>query len=239
MNTRRILEAKLFSSTTDDSGRILDVYNYAENLAKIENCIVALSDLHSHKTRIFLSEFANEIGLDNYSDEPSIWESKIIEMLCPEEQEEKYIGELRFFNFIRLLPRSKRSQYFLAAKLHLNKIEVLHRMHYIYDERGEGIKYSLCRYERQWLNFPGKCVAVNSLTGRIEELTSETDENILSRRELQVLSYIDAGKTSAEIAEGLMISKHTVSRHRQSILSKLQARNSLEACRIAKALSLI
>ena len=36
-----------------------------------------------------------------------------------------------------------------------------------------------------------------------------------------------------------MISKNTVSRHRQAILSKLQVRNSHEACKVAKALSLI
>ena len=93
--------------------------------------------------------------------------------------------------------------------------------------------------DRQWLNFPGKCVAVNSISGRIKELTPDSDKTILSRREHQVLAYIDAGKTSQEIADALMISKNTVSRHRQSILDKLQARNSFEACKAAKALSIL
>ncbi|MDE5594745.1 MAG: helix-turn-helix transcriptional regulator [Muribaculaceae bacterium] len=239
MNKRRELENNLFCHAAVSNNCSNDIYGYAGHIAQFENCIVAVSDLRYHKTRIFLSDFAKELGLTDYRDESSIWENRIIAMLSGEEQEEKYIGELRFFNFVRLLPRKKRSQYFFAAKLHLKGVEVLHRMHYIYDEQGEGIRYALCRYERQWQDFPGKCVAVNSMTGRVEELTSETDKNILSRRERQVLTYIDAGKTSVEIAEGLMISKNTVSRHRQAILSKLQVRNSLEACKVAKALSLI
>ncbi len=40
-------------------------------------------------------------------------------------------------------------------------------------------------------------------------------------------------------AEQLSISKNTVSRHRQDILAKLQVRNYVEACRVAKALAII
>ena len=239
MNRRGELEDKLFECAADINSDSNDIYKYAEQIAHIENCIVVVSDLNRHTTRIFLSDFAKELGLYDYTDETSIWETKIIDMLSPEEQNEKYIGELRFFNFVRLIPRTKKQQYFFATKLHLNNVEVIHRMHYIYDDNSERIRYALCRYERQWLNFPGKCVAVNSISGRIKELTPDSDKTILSRREHQVLAYIDAGKTSQEIADALMISKNTVSRHRQSILDKLQARNSFEACKAAKALSIL
>ena len=37
----------------------------------------------------------------------------------------------------------------------------------------------------------------------------------------------------------LAISPNTVSRHRQEILGKLQVKNSIEACRIARDLELI
>jgi len=37
----------------------------------------------------------------------------------------------------------------------------------------------------------------------------------------------------------LSISVNTVSRHRQEILGKLQVKNSIEACRIAKELQLL
>ncbi|MDE5899935.1 MAG: LuxR C-terminal-related transcriptional regulator [Muribaculaceae bacterium] len=50
---------------------------------------------------------------------------------------------------------------------------------------------------------------------------------------------IDSGLKSSEIADRLNISIHTVSRHRQEILAKLQEKNSIEACRLAKSMELI
>lgn len=85
----------------------------------------------------------------------------------------------------------------------------------------------------------GKSMVVNSLTGLSEELTSAGDSSILSKREVQVLKLIDSGKTSADIATLLSISKNTVSRHRQEILAKLQVKNSLEACSLAKTMRII
>ena len=50
---------------------------------------------------------------------------------------------------------------------------------------------------------------------------------------------IDTGLKSAEIAAQLNISIHTVSRHRQEIIGKLQVKNTHEACRIAKSMGLL
>ena len=86
---------------------------------------------------------------------------------------------------------------------------------------------------------PGKSRVVNSLSGVTEELSTRKDISILSKREQQVLKLIAAGKTSSGIAEILSISKNTVSRHRQEILAKLQVKNSVEACKIAKMMQLI
>lgn len=82
-------------------------------------------------------------------------------------------------------------------------------------------------------------MVVNSFTGVSEELTVSGDQSILSRREKQVLTLIDSGKRSHEIAGILSISKNTVSRHRQEILAKLQVKNSMEACRLAKSMKII
>ena len=53
------------------------------------------------------------------------------------------------------------------------------------------------------------------------------------------METINNGLMSKEIAAELFISVNTVNRHRQNILMKLQATNSVEACRIAKSLNLI
>jgi ATP/maltotriose-dependent transcriptional regulator MalT len=54
-------------------------------------------------------------------------------------------------------------------------------------------------------------------------------EELLSRRELQVLALIAEGATNAEIAERLVIAKATVESHVKSILRKLEVRNRTEA----------
>ncbi len=55
----------------------------------------------------------------------------------------------------------------------------------------------------------------------------------LSEREREVLQLIGRGRLSKEIADRLSISVHTVNTHRQRILEKLHADNSMEAVRYA------
>jgi DNA-binding NarL/FixJ family response regulator len=54
-------------------------------------------------------------------------------------------------------------------------------------------------------------------------------EDLLSRRELEVLALIAEGATNAEIAERLVIATTTVQSHVKSILSKLEVRNRTQA----------
>ncbi|MDE6368013.1 MAG: LuxR C-terminal-related transcriptional regulator [Muribaculaceae bacterium] len=227
-----------------EADSIDSIMNYAETTARLENCIVVISDMRNRRSHIFSGKFADEIGLSGYKSEDSIWEHQLLSLMSDEAREEKYLGELRFYNYVRLKPREKRTRYFLAMNIVFtapdgSRINVVHRMNYIYDSATGDIHFALCRYERQWCEIPGRCVAVDSLTGKVEELTSQSDRGILSKRETQILALIDKGMMSKDIAAQLSISKNTVSRHRQEILAKLQVKNSLEACRSAKRLGLL
>lgn len=224
-----------------DVAQILD---YAENISRIENVISVVSDLRRGNSRIFPGKFGVVLGIENYSEENSIWERAILDLMTGDEREEKYLAELRFFNFLRHVPRHKRADYYLLSKIRMKTAageikDVIHRMYYIYAEDSETVSHALCLYGRAVFDFNGKSLAVNSLTGVFEELTASDDASILSRREKQVLALIDSGKRSHDIAEILSISKNTVSRHRQEILAKLHVKNSMEACRIAKAMKII
>ena len=66
-----------------------------------------------------------------------------------------------------------------------------------------------------------------------------TDKTALSPREIEILQLIKGGKLSKEISERLGISVHTVNTHRQKILEKLNAGNSMEAVQYASALGLL
>lgn len=61
----------------------------------------------------------------------------------------------------------------------------------------------------------------------------------LSKREVQILKMVKDGLLSKEISSSLDISLHTVNKHRQRVLEKLGANNSLEAILFATKLGLV
>ena len=237
----QLLKSQSFNGGTIDVSQLLD---YAKNISQIENVTVVVSDMRCGISRIFPGKFGIVLGVSNYVEENSIWEKVILNLMTEKQREEKYLAELRFFNFLRHVPRHARPDYYLVSKLRMkaatgDTIDVIHRMYYIYADDSETVTHALCLYGRPTFDFIGKNRIVNSFTGVSEELTASGDSSILSRREKQVLTLIDSGKRSYEIADILSISKNTVSRHRQQILAKLQVKNSMEACRIAKAMKII
>lgn len=237
----QLLKSQSFNGGTIDISQLLD---YAKNISQIENVTVVVSDMRCGISRIFPGKFGIVLGVSNYVEENSIWEKAILNLMTEKQREEKYLAELRFFNFLRHVPRHARPDYYLVSKLRMkaatgDTIDVIHRMYYIYADDSETVTHALCLYGRPSFDFIGKNRIVNSFTGISEELTASGDSSILSRREKQVLTLIDSGKRSYEIADILSISKNTVNRHRQQILAKLQVKNSMEACRIAKTMKII
>ena len=237
----QLLKSQSFNGGTIDVSQLLD---YAKNISQIENVTVVVSDMRCGISRIFPGKFGFVLGVSNYVEENSIWEKAILNLMTEKQREEKYLAELRFFNFLRHVPRHARPDYYLVSRLRMkaatgDTIDVIHRMYYIYADDSETVTHALCLYGRPTFDFIGKNRIVNSFTGISEELTASGDSSILSRREKQVLTLIDSGKRSYEIADILSISKNTVSRHRQQILAKLQVKNSMEACRIAKTMKII
>lgn len=82
---------------------------------------------------------------------------------------------------------------------------------------------------------------INIKNGNIcyfSDTPSETPEVPLTKRESEVLTMVKEGYLSKEISENLFISVHTVNTHRQRILKKLGANNSLEAIEYAVKLGL-
>jgi ATP/maltotriose-dependent transcriptional regulator MalT len=70
---------------------------------------------------------------------------------------------------------------------------------------------------------------------RIDRLegSSPSDAHGLSRRELEVLRLVAAGKTNREIASTLVVSEHTVARHLQNIFAKLDVTSRTAATAFA------
>ena len=72
----------------------------------------------------------------------------------------------------------------------------------------------------------------NCLTDEVVPFTIESvTDLLLTPREREILALAKEGMFSKEISEKLNISIHTVNRHRQNILEKLQVDNMIEAIR--------
>lgn len=219
-----------------------------EDYARMENCLSVLSDLRSNRSHICYGGFARTLGLESGSgavDEiDSVWEESILSRIHPEDLAAKYLQELRFFHFMKHQPGPSRSNYCLAQRLRMkdrfgNWLPTLHRLFYITSPHDNSLWLTLCLYNPLVLDLPHDAVVVHTATGRLQPLERRDDLRILSDREREVLRLIDGGMMSKAIAQRLSISVHTVSRHRQEILGKLQVRNSIEACRVAKDLGIL
>lgn len=93
----------------------------------------------------------------------------------------------------------------------------------------------------QDINTGLKSQVLNYRTGKFIPLP-ETKENVntaLSIREIEILKMVKSGLLSKEISDKLSISVHTVNTHRQRVLEKLEANNSMEAVITASKLGLI
>lgn len=241
----RVLKEQAEIEISRKATAIVDIVDsYAKAVSTIENAIVVVSDLRNNISRIYAGKFAELFGLGDYREENSIWENEILRLMSEKDREEKFLAELRFFHFVKHLFSSQKDKYYLITHLKMTDkdgepVNVIHKMRYVYEIDGTTIAFAICVYEPDVKNSGQGSEIVNSISGISEPVMSDMNIRILSNREIQILSCVQSGYTSEQIAKLLCISKHTVSRHRQEIIAKLQVRNTHEAIAIAKSLGII
>ena len=227
---------------------ILERYvRIADGYAEVENVLAVLSDLHSNRSYVAHGRFSDITCIDKerYSNWiPTIWEDDIFNAINSDDLEMKMLNELLFFHYISRLSKSRRFNQCLMQRLRMRSrngewVEALHRLCYIPAPDGKTIRFALCLYGALTTNLKADAIVVDTLTGQTTELNQSIGIKILSPQETSVLKLIDEGNRSKGIADILGISLHTVSRHRQNIIAKLKVRNSAEACKIARNLSLL
>ena len=82
-------------------------------------------------------------------------------------------------------------------------------------------------------------VAPRFLPALTRRATSQKDATALSRRELEVLQLLAEGRSTAEVAEELILSVNTVRNHITHLMAKLGVRSRLEAVNAAVRRGLI
>lgn len=229
-----------------DAGRMETEYmTLAHCFAAVENGIAVLSNLNGRVSHIYygaMGEFLGIAGRGTHHRIESIWEEEILSHVHPDDLIAKQLQELKFFQYAKKDCSGDPSGYSLESCLRMADASgtyhaVTHRIFYC-NTNDRDIWLALCLYS---FGTEGKGDAIirNNTNGEVIRLTENDYTAILSNRETSVLRLIEQGKSSKEIAGMLSISVNTVNRHRQNILEKLHAGNSIEACRTAKELRII
>ena len=203
--------------------------------------LAVLSDLHTNKSYVIHGSFSDIVDVDKerYSGYiPSIWEDDIFKAINSDDLEMKMLQELLFFHYISRCSKSRRFNHCLMQRLRMRSrngewIETLHRLYYIPAQDGKTIRFTLCLYGAMTTNLKADAIVIDMLT------CAKFSSHLKSNVSISVLKLIDDGNRSKGIADILGISLHTVSRHRQNIIAKLKVRNSAEACKIARTLSIL
>lgn len=235
-----------FSNEQKDTALLEKYLEAAQAYSVVENALAVLSDMRSNVSYIYYGRFALTLGikLQSGTDKcPSIWEEQILKLIHPDDLHDKLLMELRFFHFMKRLPKSKRDTYCFVGKLRMKDVfgiyhSVQHRIFYASAPSGNTLWLALCLYTPLYFDVPSSGMIVNSETGDVMKMDVHTETKILSEREKQVLRLIGRGMTSKQISDLLSISIHTVSRHRQEILKKLRVKSSIEAYRVASELGI-
>lgn len=232
-----ILNTLLLGQTFDPADTSVEKYlAIAAGYSVAENSIAVLSDLGQCHSHIFYGKTSDVLGM-----EPSgtvhviddIWEEEILGHIPPADIDLKQMYEMRFFDYVQ--KTGDRGDLVLESSLSLKGRLVRHRINYFHD--GSSVRYALCLYNV--CAAPFQPFITNTLTGENVPISVLQIEKLLSAREREILRLIDDGQASKQIAAQLGISVFTVSRHRQNIIERLHATNSVHAVRLAKQLGLL
>lgn len=216
---------------------------YADN----EECIAVMNNFRTKGSHIYLGAVGEAMGFGErgtYQHVDTLYEEEVFSRIPDEDMAIRHLEELSFYH-IMSAPAYTSAGYpcymvtnirmaDAAGKLH----DMIHRIFYYTSRDRRGICYGLCLYsfassQRQYARI------IDKRTGEERKIEVETMRSLLTDREKDVLLYIQKGLASKEIADRMAISKHTVDRHRQNIIEKLQVANTTEAIFKARQLGLL
>ena len=251
-NARDLLNIKLFSQPFSSFGntnlQLDDCKLIAQIYSKLENAISVLSDMNARKSYIYCGAVSESLGFKPEKNEVnSIWEDELLAKIHPDDLQKKYRLEFRFFQMIKAIELSERTNYNLITRLRIRNEEgryvlIKHRLLYLSSTDEGHVLLVLCLYNRIF-DYPGfdapDGLIINTSTGEVLDSEQMIFEDLLSSREGEIIQLISKGMRSKEIANHLSLSIHTINRHRQNIFRKLGVDNVIEACRIAAATGIL
>lgn len=218
-----------------------------QSIAEVSNSGVHVFDLNKKQSVFYSSNFGKLLGykpsdyekLNHHFFESKMHPDESIELAfngvstlklfnsfsSEEKMEHKVINEYRMLNaegkYVRLIEQYQVLELDKAGQLWLlmSMVDVSPNQ-----DSESGLKYQL-------LNFKTGALIPLEIVGK--------GKSDLTLREVEILQLVKQGYLSKEISNKLSISVHTVNTHRQKVLEKLGANNSIEAITYASRFGLL
>lgn len=216
----------------------------AEGYADATGGIAVISDFVDDKCYVYAGRFGKSLGLPEKSASDSFLEKEVFDNVDEDDLLERHVLELKFLSFIKTIDVEDRTDYYQRCLLRFigsdgKRIPVMHIHRYLYCQPDGAPTIGLCTYLPIGSSTSDFQTAIVQLsTGRLID-NKDFSKNILTKRQNQILGLLAKGVSSKEIANQLNISTYTVTRHRQDIYFKLNAKNTSEAVRIGLRMHII
>ncbi|QIU97423.1 helix-turn-helix transcriptional regulator [Bacteroides faecium] len=216
---------------------------YIELLSQVNNSFVFVSLLHVKY--LFISQnFKTLLGLSVDAD-MNLENDLLEEYIHPDDLPILLNLQKRTLDYVFNLPHSEQANYkhvfdFRVLGISGQYIRVICQYQLLETEDPVLLLGVVDISPDQDLKAPVKFRLVNFKTGNIVNIPIIDNPDVsLTKREVEVLKMVDEGLMSKEISDKLYISIHTVNRHRQNILEKMNVNNLSEAINYAKKLGLL
>lgn len=249
------IENQLTSALLQQTFSIGELNNIEEfkqlvtSYVNIEQCVAVLSDFQANCSYIYSGSFGKIFGLPaENSVIDSAFEECIFSKINPDDVIERHILELNYFQYLKTLSPNDYHKYSTFSRIRTQNIQdcshINHRTIYLKTLSNGSVWLALCLYApstdvQSRSGIDGKII--NIQTGEIiqEEKYKNKAKTILSKRELEVLTFVAKGLKSEQIAMQINISVYTVRRHRQNIIEKMNVANTTEAVKTAFVMGII
>ncbi|KDN56372.1 response regulator transcription factor [Flavobacterium seoulense] len=216
----------------------------------IDQCVAVLSDFQANCSYIYSGSFGKIFGLATENTViDSAFEEAIFSKIHPDDIIERHVLELNYFQFLKDIDQNERSKYSTFSRIRVrneddNYSYINHRTIYVKSLPNGSVWLALCLYAPATDSAPGTGIEgkiMDVQTGEIiaQEKYNTSNKNLLSQRELEILTLVAKGMASKQIAEKLHIAVHTVYRHRQNIITKMKVANTAEAVKTAVVMGII
>lgn len=247
---KQLLTGQKFVSSEYDLALLESTKTYARAYARATEGVGVVSDFHNSVCYIYAGKFGQYFfGLPEYlKDYETAFENVIFDRVVKEDLLERHILELSFIAYLKNVPANQKSEYLASCFLRIynerrsDTMQILHTTRYLNCLSNGSIWCGLCTYSP----FPQTSLGlnggiVNTYTGITvnKEEYRQSNNNLLSKRQKEILGFLAKGLGSKQIAEYLNISFNTVNRHRQDILSVLRVKNTVAAVEIGIKMNLI